>query len=86
MIRMPLSKVAVGLISNPTAIQRWMIAGPEVARIVQELKALAFFPDDSNCKHHEQVPSQQLSFRNHLQSTVTNFKILEIHLWMKVMN
>ena len=27
---------AVGLTDNPSALRRWMIAGPEVARIIEE--------------------------------------------------
>lgn len=29
---------AVGLTENPSALRRWMIAGPEVARMVQEFE------------------------------------------------
>ena len=36
---------AVGLTDNPNALQRWMIAGPEVARIIEE------FHDD----HHHKL-------------------------------
>ena len=30
---------AVGLTDNPTALYRWMTAGPEVARVVQEFQS-----------------------------------------------
>jgi hypothetical protein len=66
---------AVGLTGNPSALKRWMIAGPEIARMVKEFETSAT-PSEAteNLKHHEQVHSQQLSFRNDLQSVVRSFE------------
>jgi len=42
------------LTSNPAALQRWMIAGPEVAHLVQEFEATAFdVPQHLSKSHHE---------------------------------
>ncbi len=51
---------AVGLTENPAALLRWMIAGPEIARLVNEF--------DEHCvgnsaKHHEQSVGVQAEFR-----------------------
>lgn len=68
---------AVGLTGNPSALKRWMIAGPEIARMVKEFETSAT-PSEAteNLKHHEQVHSQQLSFRDDLQSVIRSFEDL----------
>ena len=38
---------AVGLTDNPPALRRWMVAGPEVARMTAEFK------DDSTSSHQK---------------------------------
>ena len=47
---------AVGLMENPNAFRRWMLSGPEMARLVNEFEA-GMTPDigtKENSKHHEQ--------------------------------
>ena len=62
---------AVGLTDNPPALRRWMIAGPEVARVIQE------FHDQQHCggkvdtRHHEQTPSIQAAFAKDVRSLVS---------------
>ena len=63
---------AVGLTDNPNALRCWMIAGPEVARIIEE------FHDDHhhfgsklNTNHHDQTPSVQTSFAKDVCSLVS---------------
>ena len=42
---------AVGLTENPGALRRWMVAGPEIARMIDEFES--FFPStDSEAKTH----------------------------------
>ena len=43
---------AVGLTENPSALQRWMVAGPEVARVIKEFETSLQF-----CKKREHPPS-----------------------------
>ena len=60
---------AVGLTENPSALLRWMVAGPELCRMVEE-----FVTDTSrkeSTKHHEQTPSAQASFANEVTSLVS---------------
>ncbi len=46
---------AVGLTENPAAFRRWMIAGPEQARLLEELESQFIGANFSNeSKHHEE--------------------------------
>jgi hypothetical protein len=64
---------AVGLTDNPSALRRWMVAGPEVARLIEEFQ-------DSNqdlsqdTKHHDQSSSVQTAFHKDVQSMI---KVME---------
>ena len=60
------SGVAVGITENPTAFRRWMVAGPEQARLLAEIEN-QFTEDHISGKHHE----QGLSALNCLRSTPT---------------
>ena len=64
---------AVGLTENPSALRRLMIAGPEVARMVQELENSASV---DNCIHHEQTPAIQREFRKDVMSVISRFGAL----------
>lgn len=67
---------AVGLTDNESALKRWMVSGPEIARIVQEFETSATTSNDQNLKHHEQTYSQQMAFKNDLQSVISSFEDL----------
>ena len=63
---------AVGLTDNRSALQRWMVAGPEVARVVKE-----FHNELHQCgggrvstDHHDQTPSVQAAFAKDVHSLV----------------
>ena len=63
---------AVGLTENPGALRRWMVAGPEISRIVEEFEDLTGFIDEEDSgKHHEQCPSTQKRFFNDVCALVT---------------
>ena len=56
---------AVGLTENPAALRRWMISGPEVARLIAEFEASSDTDEEMKPgpkKHHEGAKSIQLSF------------------------
>ncbi|VDI42239.1 Hypothetical predicted protein, partial [Mytilus galloprovincialis] len=62
---------AVGLTENPGALRRWMVAGPEMARLVNEFENVTecfVNTNASNKLHHEQTLSFQESFRNDIVS------------------
>lgn len=68
---------AVGLTENPVAFRRWMVAGPEMARLLKEFEN-DFLPDDdidsNKHLHHEQGLSTQKTFQkqvNSLRETIT---------------
>ena len=55
---------AVGLTENPSALRRWMISGPEIARLVNEFEAHINVEASrqSPTQHHEAEASFQVSF------------------------
>jgi len=63
---------AVGLTENPVAFQRWMLSGPEIARLQKQLEE-EYLPDDDtetpkNYLHHEQGLSTQKIFQRQVTS------------------
>jgi hypothetical protein len=68
---------AVGLTENTQALNRWMVAGPEIARAVEEFEITAALNVNTDLEfegHHEQTLSQQSAFYNHVLSVVTVFE------------
>ena len=60
---------AVGLTESPSALRRWMISGPEIARMVKEFKdCLTDGETESQKKHHDEAKSYQLSFAKEVKS------------------
>lgn len=47
---------AIGLTGNEHTLRRWMIAGPEIVRMINEFETVV---DKSDCKHPELTPSCQ---------------------------
>ena len=63
---------AVGLTDNPSALQRWMIAGPEVARVIEEFhKGLDQCSCKTNTAHHDQTPTVQTIFGKDVLSLIS---------------
>ena len=60
---------AVGLTENPGALPRWMIGGPEIARMVTEYEECSS-SEKMSTKHHEQVPSIQNTFLKNVKNLV----------------
>ncbi len=53
---------AVGLTENPSALRRWMVSGPEMARLIGEFESSMTEKQDSDCRHHEQKKHTQSAF------------------------
>jgi hypothetical protein len=53
---------AVGLTDNPAALRRWMVSGPEVARVIQEFERTLSHKDSEKLVHHEQSMAFQVDF------------------------
>lgn len=65
---------AVGLTENPAALRRWMISGPETARMIEEFEQAV--PSTKSLGHHEQTPSVQMSFKKDVLAVVSEFEKL----------
>ena len=53
---------AVGLTENASALHRWMVSGPEMARLIGEFEDATKSRVDEDYRHHEQRKHVQLSF------------------------
>lgn len=66
---------AVGLTEDPGALRRWMIAGPELSRLVAACEAVSATKDAAvDSKHHEQTLSAQRSFLEKAEALFRVFK------------
>lgn len=61
---------AIGLTQSPDALRRWMVAGPEVVRMISEFEGSILKGATSSQRHHEQTRSSQALFVQHVQSLV----------------
>lgn len=59
----------IGLTEDPSALRRWMVAGPEVSRLVAGYEAMSGMKDATySSRHHEQTLSAQKSFFEKVKS------------------
>lgn len=65
---------AVGLTESPAALRRWMVAGPEVSRMVQEFEGSISTKESHD--HHEQKPGIQCAFSKDVTNTIAAFEEL----------
>ena len=56
--------------TNPDALRRWMVAGPEVARMVTKLESLQTNTHIDKNKHHEQHEAVQVAILEEVKSLV----------------
>ena len=63
---------AVGLTENPSALRRWMVSGPEIARVVNEFENEMKVASSNDVKtdHHEENRSLQMTFFKDVKSLV----------------
>ena len=68
---------AIGLTQNMSQLTRWMVGGPEEARVINEFEEATIHVEESeNFRHHEQVRSIQATFVkevNSLTKTIADF-------------
>ena len=68
---------AVGLTENPRALNRWMVAGPEVAKALEEFQQeYEMWGRSSDTRHHDQTLSVQSSFIKDISALVEVFEEL----------
>ena len=65
---------AISLMINCAALERWMVIGPEVARMVTEFESLLAHTKSSDHRHHEQNPGVQATFLKEVKSLVAVFE------------
>lgn len=61
---------AIGLTENEAVLKRWMVAGPEVARLLTEYEDKHSAKQEPSDRHHEQIPSIQKKFFKNVKSVV----------------
>ena len=65
---------AIGLTESPVALRRWMLCGPEMARIIDEFESSkGDIEIKSNMKHHQQTTKVQTKFRSDVISLKVAF-------------
>ena len=57
---------AVGLTENPAALRRWMVSGPEMARVISEFEGTK--TTDKVFRHHEEAKHMQVAFHRNVKS------------------
>ena len=63
----------IGITENEGALHRWMVAGLEIARILNESEDQFQRQKQIDAHHHEQLPSIQKSFASDLNNTISTF-------------
>ncbi len=61
---------AVGLTENPAALHRWMVSGPEMARLIQEFEISTDKKKTTDLRHHEDTEHAQTAFKRDVCSLV----------------
>ena len=61
---------AVGLTEHPAALRRWMVAGPEISRMIQEFECNSIH---SLTSHHDQSHNSQVTFKKDVEALVDAF-------------
>ena len=62
---------AVCLTESPGALLRWSVAGPELARMMQEFEEAIPSVTKEDTRHHEQTPGVQVLFKKDVTSLVS---------------
>ena len=65
---------AVGLTENPAALRRWMVAGPEISRMLDEFEGANSANETPT--HHEQKPAVQSAFAKDVINLVSSIEEL----------
>lgn len=59
---------AIGVTEDPSALRRWMVAGPQVSHIVEQYEAASVAKEAAEkTSHHEQTPRAQRDFLGKIQ-------------------
>jgi len=68
----------VGLTEDPAALRRWMLAGPEIARVVAEFEEYVLNDGKADdTRHHEQALHYQTNFAKDVSALIKTFNELD---------
>ena len=65
---------AVGLTQNSSAFKKWLLAGPEQARLIQAFEKQFLVEKEGECFHRDEGLSTQKTFKLHVLSLVEAIK------------
>ena len=65
---------AVGFTANPAALKRWMVSGPEMARVIGKFDASTEKRKKLEPRHHEEATHVQKAFERDLRSLVSTIE------------
>ena len=63
----------IGITENDSALRRWMIAGPELARILHDIENCTSPTIICSDRHHEKIVSTQKRFATNVRSVIEVF-------------
>ena len=64
----------MGLTENPAALQRWMVCGSEMARLLQQFERETEKKQSTDERHHDQKKHVQISFQEDVRSLSKTIK------------
>ncbi len=64
----------MGLTENPAALRRWMLSGPEMARVIGEFEASKLDRNEPDLRHRDQQPHVQLDFVRDVKSLTNSIE------------
>jgi len=64
----------IGLTQNDTVLHRWIVAGPDVARLLSEFEGDSILTHDSYLHHEQQQPATQQIFVNDVRKLVSSLQ------------
>ena len=65
---------AIGLTENPAAFRKWMVSGPEQARLMSDYEGKYFAKFEDENLHHEEGLSTQRRFKDHVSNLLDVFR------------
>ena len=65
----------VGITEDESSLKRWMVTGPKVSSMLTDFQSKLNEKKHSTTRHHEQIPSIQMSFANDVRNTIAAFEV-----------
>ena len=65
---------------DSSALRRWMVAGPEVSWILEQLED-SYDGMSADTQHHEETKANQKHFLEHLRQSQIPWRNRELHSW-----